>query len=453
MILEKIREKKEIILVALGAILVIVALLGVRHFDQTHFLANTQIEGVNCSFLSVEKAVKKINRAKREEPIEFSFINGKAYVTNLEEFDIQVQVEKVKKIFEEQHSNRKAERTYELDGFISANAELVKKFLKQIPELQEKNMKSPQNACLTWDGIEFSIEKEQLGNRIDFQKAMDMAVNALKNDEEEVDYTTITAIEPEISEEDLVPKRDKLNKILNSTINFKLSNEEIVTLGPETIRNWVYQDENGEYLIDVDQGVSEFVENLAARVDEANSILLFRPTDSDEVLTLNVPEELRTKLNQKRQAILIKELLGVSEAVYITPIYNGETIQEKMANGFVEMSIERQHVWMYKNETFIVDSPCVTGNVSKGYDTPEGIFWLLNKDEGAKLEGEGYSVVVDYWMRFFQGCGLHSASAWRSKFGGDIYKTNGSHGCVNLPDEEARIIYENIEVGMPIISY
>ena len=48
-------------------------------------------------------------------------------------------------------------------------------------------------------------------------------------------------------------------------------------------------------------------------------------------------------------------------------------------------------------------------------------------------------------MPFDGGIGLHDAS-WRSEFGSDIYLYNGSHGCVNLPYDAAKIIYENTVV-------
>ena len=53
---------------------------------------------------------------------------------------------------------------------------------------------------------------------------------------------------------------------------------------------------------------------------------------------------------------------------------------------------------------------------------------------------------VGYWMPFNGGIGFHDAS-WRSEFGGTIYKTNGSHGCVNLPKEAAKQIFLNIDQG------
>lgn len=55
-------------------------------------------------------------------------------------------------------------------------------------------------------------------------------------------------------------------------------------------------------------------------------------------------------------------------------------------------------------------------------------------------------------MPFNGGIGLHDAS-WRSTFGSEIYRTNGSHGCVNLPTKVAEDIFANIESGIPVICY
>jgi lipoprotein-anchoring transpeptidase ErfK/SrfK len=78
---------------------------------------------------------------------------------------------------------------------------------------------------------------------------------------------------------------------------------------------------------------------------------------------------------------------------------------------------------------------------------------MLNyKQQNAVLRGPGYEAKVMYWMPFYGNMGLHDAS-WRSSFGGEIYKTRGTHGCVNAPLYLAETIYKNIEEGTPVICY
>ncbi|MEG0688419.1 MAG: L,D-transpeptidase, partial [Hungatella sp.] len=126
---------------------------------------------------------------------------------------------------------------------------------------------------------------------------------------------------------------------------------------------------------------------------------------------------------------------------------------------YVEIDLNGQHVYLMQAGSQIWDSPCVTGNVSKKYDTPPGIYSLNYKEEDRILKGEKlpngkyeYESHVDFWMPFHGGIGLHDA-AWRSKFGGTIYQSSGSHGCVNLPPEKAKSLYGMIQTGIPVICY
>ena len=55
-------------------------------------------------------------------------------------------------------------------------------------------------------------------------------------------------------------------------------------------------------------------------------------------------------------------------------------------------------------------------------------------------------------MQVYKGVGIHDAT-WRSQFGGDYYLTDGSHGCINTPYSIVEIIFNNIEVGTPVVMY
>ena len=74
--------------------------------------------------------------------------------------------------------------------------------------------------------------------------------------------------------------------------------------------------------------------------------------------------------------------------------------------------------------------------------------WECRVMIGYKPNGKpDYKSKVKYWMPFNGNLiGLHDAS-WRTKFGGSIYKSDGSHGCVNLPSGKAADLYDLIRVG------
>ena len=119
---------------------------------------------------------------------------------------------------------------------------------------------------------------------------------------------------------------------------------------------------------------------------------------------------------------------------------------------YVEINLTKQHLWFYKDGTLIVQGAVVTGNVKKGYKTPEGVYSLKYRIRNAVLKGENYEAKVSYWMPFNNDIGIHDAP-WRSGFGGNIYLTRGSHGCVNAPFKLAETLFKNITVGTPIVCY
>ena len=129
---------------------------------------------------------------------------------------------------------------------------------------------------------------------------------------------------------------------------------------------------------------------------------------------------------------------------------------DDLAGTYVEINLTAQHLWFYKGGELIVESDFVSGSVAKGTETQTGVFPLAYKESPSVLTGgnaeNGWEQDVTYWMPFFDGQGLHDAT-WRGSFGGNIYQTNGSHGCVNLPFDAAKQIYDNIDAGVAIILY
>lgn len=118
---------------------------------------------------------------------------------------------------------------------------------------------------------------------------------------------------------------------------------------------------------------------------------------------------------------------------------------------FVLVDISEQRAIFYKNGVRILGDNCVTGNASRKHNTTVGVHKIILRDNNRTLQGSYGTAFVKYWMRFTKdGQGLHDAG-WRNSFGSQIYITNGSHGCVNLPRETAQIIYENCYVGMFVI--
>ncbi|MCR5774680.1 MAG: L,D-transpeptidase [Lachnospiraceae bacterium] len=119
---------------------------------------------------------------------------------------------------------------------------------------------------------------------------------------------------------------------------------------------------------------------------------------------------------------------------------------------YVDIDIANQKLVYYVNGQPTLISDIVTGNVSRHHDTPTGTYQVYGKSRNRTLKGPNYESFVRYWMPFTGNYGMHDAS-WRSSFGGSIYQTNGSHGCVNMPRETAEALYNTISVGTTVIIH
>ena len=114
-------------------------------------------------------------------------------------------------------------------------------------------------------------------------------------------------------------------------------------------------------------------------------------------------------------------------------------------------------MYVYQDGYIVLESDFVSGDIKSGCMTPEGVFDIRNKKtetvlRGSMDNGSSWETPVHYWMPFNGGIGLHDAT-WRKRFGGNIYLTNGSHGCINLPYQNAETLFEMVYVGMPVICY
>lgn len=120
---------------------------------------------------------------------------------------------------------------------------------------------------------------------------------------------------------------------------------------------------------------------------------------------------------------------------------------KKKKNPYIIVSIANQTLTYYEYDKAVLSSNIVTGKDGR---TPKGTFKVLNKARNIILKGKDYESFVNYWIAFRGvSLGFHDAS-WRSNFGGTIYKTNGSHGCVNMPYNKVKQLYNMVPIGTPV---
>lgn len=125
-------------------------------------------------------------------------------------------------------------------------------------------------------------------------------------------------------------------------------------------------------------------------------------------------------------------------------------VREKSKNTYIVISISNQYLTYYQMGKVALETSVVTGNNG---NTPYGTYYLNNKARNVTLKGpedDPYESFVYYWMPFISSThGMHDAT-WRSRFGGNIYTYDPSHGCVNMPLDKAADLYYMVEIGTPV---
>ena len=119
---------------------------------------------------------------------------------------------------------------------------------------------------------------------------------------------------------------------------------------------------------------------------------------------------------------------------------------QSLGDKYIIIDISSQNLKLYIDDKVIIDTPVVTGKDS----TPTycGIFEIYEK--GENVTWPEFNVTVEHTMAFNRGEEIHGAK-WRKEFGGQIYKKDGSHGCVNVQVEIMGELYELTELGTLVL--
>ena len=337
---------------------------------------------------------------------------------------------------------------------VDFDEEKLEQSVMELQCMQKENQKKPEDAhCSEYTENGYEIVPEEQGSKIKKKvllSALKEGVSNLKDTislEDENCYA-----KPGITSENeaLIRLVDTLNQYTGVAITYD-EEEKTETLDGSITHNWM---DVADMQVSInEEKVAEYVDELASSHNTVFRKHTLKTSYGQTIDIVNGDYGWKVdKAGEKEQ--IIKDLKeGVSKTREITYERRGASRGENdYGNTYVEINLTAQHLFFYKNGSLVVESDFVSGNISKNYDTPTGIYGLTYKQKDAVLKGENYASPVDFWMPFCNNVGMHDAS-WRSSFGGGIYKTSGSHGCINLPRSAAQKIFENIEEGDPVIVY
>lgn len=437
--------------------------------NTSQFVTGTTVNGIGVGGLTTEQAKERIEGFYDQEyQLSIREKGGASETIRGKDIGYHVTVpEGLKDILDEQNatgrqSGPSVDNSHAMEMKVVYDEDALAEKISQLSCISSAGIVATSDAHVSEyeEGQPFAIIPEVQGNNVDPEKTAALIETAVAEGKKEVNleaagcYRTVAVTK---DDPQLKVVCEAMNQCRDMEISYTFGDSEELLTG-ETICGWLDGMTDGQVSVNRDLAAA-WVKALAGKYDTAGTARSFRTAAGHDV-ELTGPYGWR--LDQAAETDTLIGMIRTGESQTREPKYaqtaSSRTLPD-WGNTYVEADLTGQHVYMYQDGSLVWEAPCVTGNVAKGHTTPDGIYSLYYKQTDRILRGakqaDGtyeYESHVDYWMPFNGGIGLHDAS-WRSRFGGTIYQSSGSHGCLNLPPAKAKELYNLIFKGIPILCY
>src|SRR5699024_2648793 len=349
------------VLVGCAALLVIAYGIGVFYYSG-HFLSGTEINGVDCSGKTVAEAEESIESQIASYQLVLKEREDKSETISASQINMEyISDGGVQELKNQQNPflwflSFVRHQEYTMSATISYDENALDTAINALDAFQEANVVQPTDAHLEVQNGQYVIVEETQGNALDKEKVTEAVKNAIDGGETLLDLDQAGCyIEPSVlsTDENLAKQRDEGNKLLTVTITIDFSDRQEVING-DVMKDWLTTDEAGN--VDLDQTkVREYVQQLQYEYDTFGSSREFQ-TSSGETITVSggdygwliAPNDTTSKIIEAIKS-------GQSQTIEPEYTYTGYCRDTNdIGNTYVEISLEQQHMWFYKDGQLIM---------------------------------------------------------------------------------------------------
>ena len=464
---------RNILIAVLGVVLISFAMYGcVALYYYGGFSYGTVVNGVDITGMSVEEANKELVKLNQYDEISVVDKNGESYLIPMNTIAYQTDYTDSLNKYMETHSgfswgsNFIQHNINEFQPVISFDRGLLEMQLNNAPFMASSPVYNENNTIeiILTDTEGYQIQ-DDTKDMLHPDRVYDVVEDAIFksaavcNLADEGCYESID--NPEL-ENQVKTLFGKISDFQSFKLTYDMGDTEEVVDSSVT-SSWIAVDDFGNFLTDEDgnlildeNSVKEYVASLAAKYDTKNMDRTFKSTSGKIIEFPSNKVLYGTTIDQTAECkALLENIRNGESGITREPKYLSKAFArgaDDVGNTYIEINLTEQHLYYYKDGELFMESDFVSGNMARGTSTPQLFAYVRNKATNVTLRGVDYESFVYYWMGIWQGYGMHDAT-WRAKFGGNIYKTNGSHGCVNLPLNFIKQFYPEVEVGTPLIMF
>ena len=462
----KFRKKLAIVLGSIFGVLAVVY-LGFAFFFSSHFMFFTTINGTDVTLKSVSQVEEYMRQQVADYTLTLEESDGDTEEISGSDISLEyvpgAELEKLvkgqknflwlKALWDHPELEAKVGVKYDEDAL----ARQIEGLACMDPENQVKSV----NAHPEFKETQFEIVPEVVGTQINTEVFNEAIRTSIDGFQHTMDLSeTGSYIQPAFVEDspEVIEANKEMNEYLKAKITYDFDPETEV-VDASVISQWVKVNDKMEVTFDK-KAVKKYIGELADKYDTKGKSRKFTTATGNTVTVEG--GAYGWKINQDEEYKALTENIKKGETVTREPKYSSRAASHgaiDIGNTYAEVDLTNQRAYFIKNGKVVLDSPVVTGNPNKGNATPQGTDSLTYKTRNAVLRGDrlpdgsySYESPVKYWMPFNGGIGFHDAS-WQSAFGGTRYKTHGSHGCINMPTDQAAKMYELISDGTPVVVH
>jgi len=454
--------------VVIVALLAGVYLVGVAVFS-TRFLPNTTINGTDVSLKTVDEVASTASTSLDDYT---GTISGDGISVNLTASDINLSYDGETYAKAAISQLNKWEwpllitGTHKLSSTASAKLDEDKltELINQAIAANASNTSLSPSQQITYDSTQkkFVFAEENVAEQIDADAATTKVAADIINGETDIEIGYECLLDSTSAQAALT----KANAYVSATLTLTLSGQTAYTIGADQIAQWVTINDDYSVTLNND-AIDAFCHGaLSTALDTVGKARTFT-NPRGETITVAANGTYGWSINGSEDATQVETALagGTPTTIELSTYMSAVNVSnggQDWGTRYVEVSISQQHAWFYDSDgSLIWEADVVTGLANGVRDTPQGVWYILNKKAPATLTGPiqtdtgqpEWTSEVDFWMGVTpSGCGFHNAP-WRSSFGGTIYTYNGSHGCINLSYANAQALYNLIAVGDVVVIH
>lgn len=440
-------------------------------YFMSHFFVNTKINGKNFSGKTASDVEKYLQTNIKDYKLTILENEGRQDVISGSEIGLEYRAgTEAEKLLKDQNGFAwpKAfftENSRKVSVNVSYNEESLNQRISQLSCLQTEQTPA-ENAKPEFDGNQYVIKPEVYGNAVDKERLTEQVKVHITEFQPQLDMVeTKCYAKPKYVEDskEVQEACDAMNKYVNASITYPMN--EPVVVDKALISQWLQVD--GEMKVSLNtEAMKQWFTAFGDKYDTQGTTRTFTtPAGKSATVTggtygWSIDED--TELVNLQNSILNGEVVTREPAYYAGGTAAAHSGQD-WGNTYAEVDMSAQHMWYVQNGQVVLETDVVIGEPIPSRITPEGVYSLMWKQRDATLVGDikpetgkpEYETDVAYWMQVTSsGVGFHDA-IWQTAFGGTLYQIpgTGSHGCINMPLDQAGALFNMIEPGTPVIFH